>query len=279
MKLSREVRDSLTKEQFRFYKQNGYLPPINVSESVVSSVAVNTQLPNIEKVTVLCVKFGTKYGINYVERLRNMVARHMTVPYEFACLTDDPTPITGVRIILQRSSGYLKPWWHKVHMFDPTLDIQGRILYVDLDVVICNNLDKLVSGMNNEFMGIQDFNRKFHANWRMLNSSVMSWRHGTQSDIWHKFVANPAQAQRLHGDQDWTWACAKDRIKFWPKEWIMSYKWEIRSREELVVRTGKSGFKTVRHDVEVHPQCAIAVFHGDPNPDAVHDTFVVDNWQ
>jgi hypothetical protein len=29
----------------------------------------------------------------------------------------------------------------------------------------------------------------------------------------------------------------------------------------------------------VHPQCSIAVFHGDPNPDAVFDPFVVDNWQ
>ena len=80
MKLSKEVRDSLTKEQFRFYKQNGILP-----EVVVPDTVAETGLPDINKVTVLCVKFGTKYGPNYVERLRNMVARHMTIPYEFAC--------------------------------------------------------------------------------------------------------------------------------------------------------------------------------------------------
>jgi len=272
MKLSKEVKASLSKEQFRFYKQNGYLPPATTNLSTPIDLAA-------EKITVLCVKFGTKYGPNYVERLRNMVARHMTVPYEFACLTDDPNPITGVRTILQRSAGYLRPWWHKVHMFDPSLDIQGRILYLDLDVVICNNIDKLVENLKYEFMGIQDFNRKFHPSWRMLNSSVMSWRHGTQSEIWHKFVANPATAQRMHGDQDWTWHVAKNRIKFWPVEWIQSYKWEIRSREELVVRTGKSGFKFIAHDLVVNSQCSIAVFHGDPNPDAVFDPFVVDNWQ
>jgi hypothetical protein len=92
-------------------------------------------------------------------------------------------------------------------------------------------------------------------------------------------VANPANAQRMHGDQDWTWHVAKDRIKFWPVEWIQSYKWEIRSREELVVRTGKSGFKFIAHDLAVHPHCSIAVFHGDPNPDVVFDPFVVDNWK
>ena len=49
----------------------------------------------VDKVTVLCVKFGTKYGREYIERLRNMVSRHLTVPYEFVCITDDQHPIPG----------------------------------------------------------------------------------------------------------------------------------------------------------------------------------------
>lgn len=236
------------------------------------------QLPVTDKVTVLCVRYGTKYGVDYVERLRNMVSRHMKVPYEFVCLTDNPNAIDGVRIIYQPSSGYSKLWWQKVHMFDPSLNISGRILYLDLDVIICNNIDKLVTGGGNTFYGIQDFNRKFHPSWRHLNSSVMCWTHGSQRDIWDKFVANPKQAQRLHGDQDWIWACAKDKIKFWPKEWIQSYKWEIRSRDELNNRTGKTGFKFISNPI-IHPECSIAVFHGDPNPDAVQDPFVIDNWK
>lgn len=273
MKLSKEIKDKLTKEQYRFYKLNGYLPADVDQKQIVQDVNL------ADKITVLCVRFGNKYGPTYVEKLRNMVSRHMTIPYEFVCLTDDPTPIQGVRTLYQKSSGYLKGWWHKVHMFDPSLDIKGRILYVDLDVVICGNLDKLVTNLKNEFMGIQDFNRKFHPSWRYLNSSVMSWVHGTQSHVYQKFIENPNIAQRMHGDQDWTWHVAKDRIKFWPIEWIQSYKWEIRSREELTVRTGKQGFKFIAHNLQVNPHCSIAVFHGDPNPDAVPDPFVVDNWR
>ena len=93
--------------------------------------------------TVLCVRFGNKYGIDYVEKLRNMVSRNLTIPYEFVCLTDDPKPIDGVRIIWQANSGYSKGWWHKVHMFDPSLPLSGRILYFDLDVIIFNNINKL----------------------------------------------------------------------------------------------------------------------------------------
>lgn len=230
-------------------------------------------------VTVLCVRYGNKYGRDYVERLRNMVARHITLPYEFVCLTDDQHPIEGVRSIVQPSAGYTKLWWQKVHMFDPNLPIKGRVIFFDLDVVIHNNIDKLVSLMPTEFIGIHDFNRKFYANWVNLNSSVMAWTHGTQSHIWNQFRNDPAAAQRLPGDQDWIWKTSKDRIKFWPKEWIQSYKWEIRRKEDLTLVNGKRNFRQIDHTIEVDPDCCVTVFHGDPKPQDVQDKFVVDNWR
>ena len=237
------------------------------------------QLPVDSKFTVLCVRFGNKYGREYVERLRNMVSRHLTVPHEIACLTDDQHPIEGVRTIYQPNAQYPKGWWHKVHMFDPTLPLAGRILYMDLDVVVHENIDKLATFMPGSFVGIHDFNRKFYPSWNYLNSSVLAWTHGTQNHIYKQFKENPGNAQRLQGDQDWIWKLCKDRIQFWPKEWIMSYKWEIRSREELIVLNGKRQFKTVKDDVKIPKDCCIAVFHGDPNPCAVQDKFVVDNWK
>ena len=230
-------------------------------------------------VTVLCVRFGTKYGKDYVERLRNMVSRHMTLPYEFVCLTDDPSPIDGVRLVVQPNEGYAKGWWHKVHMFDPDLPLTGRILYLDLDVIVCNSLDKLVQNCATfDFYGIKDFNRKFHANWNMLNSSVLSWEKGYHPDIWTVFQTDPRKAQKLHGDQDWIWNVARTRIKFWPDEYIMSYKWELRDRNELDRGNGKIKFKSIRNPI-IPKECCIAVFHGDPNPHEVQDPFVIDNWR
>lgn len=208
-----------------------------------------------------------------------MVSRHLTVPYEFVCLTDDQHPIDGVRSIVQPSANYAKGWWHKVHMFDSNLAVQGRILYLDLDVVIHSNINKLVDIKGDRFYGIRDFNRKFYPSWQSLNSSALSWTHGTNADIWTQFQEDRSTAQRLQGDQDWIWKLARDRIKFWPDAWIQSYKWEIRGREQLVDRTGRKGFKTVSHAVALHPECLIAVFHGAPNPEDVQDLFVVDNWR
>jgi hypothetical protein len=230
------------------------------------------------KITILCVRFGNKYGREYVERLRNMVSRHLTLPYEFVCLSDDQTPIDGVRIIYQPNAKYSKGWWHKVHMFDPTLPLQGRILYFDLDVVICNNIDKLVLYCPDQFLGIHDFNRKFYTSWKYLNSSVLAWNHGTQSTIYDQFKQRSHDALRMQGDQDWIWKLCQNKIKFWPKEWIQSYKWEIRRKEELILLNGKRQFKEVKDDVVINPECCIAVFHGEPNPCEVKDKFVIDNW-
>lgn len=257
---AQKAQRKLEKEQQQFLKEN----PMNTSSDAAS---------------ILCVRFGNKYGREYVERLRNMIQRNITVPHRIFCLTDDPTPIKDVELIVRPNSGYARGWWHKVHMFDPKLPIRGRILYMDLDVVICNNLDKLLTIQGKDFMGIRDFNRRFHPNWKYLNSSVMSWIHGSQTHIYSKFKDDPAMAQRMHGDQDWIWKMAKDRIKFWPEPWIQSYKWEIRDRSELQVTNGVRQFKTQNDEILPNKDCSIAVFHGDPNPSMVLDKFVVDNWK
>jgi len=231
------------------------------------------------QINVLCVRFGNKYGQEYVIRLRNMVERHLNVPYKFWCLTDDPAPIEGVTSIIRPNQGYKKGWWHKVHMFESSMPIPGRILYMDLDVVIHNNIDKLATMWTEDFVGIRDFNRKFHPGYKYLNSSVMAWNAGSQNYIFDKFKQNPEYAMRMQGDQDWTWAQAKKHMKFWPDKWIQSYKWEIRSRSELGMQHGIRKFKTIRDDIVPDKECCIAVFHGEPNPAQVQDKFVVDNWQ
>jgi len=266
--------EKLSKEQRKAYKlQRRFEKEQSRSRKQNSNKIIQTSLPNI-----LCVRFGNKYSISYVEKLRNMIDRHTTMPYKLHCLTDDPTPIDGVNLIVQKNAGYTKGWWHKIHMFDPTLPLAGRILYMDLDVVICNNIDKLLKIDGKVFMGIRDFNRRFHREWKYLNSSVMSWVHGSQDYIYNKFKANPQLAMRLHGDQDWTWKCAREKIKFWPELWIQSYKWEIRNRSELQVISGVRQFVHIKDDIVIPDDCCIAVFHGDPNPAMVKDKSVVENW-
>ena len=40
--------------------------------------------------TVLCVRWGDKYDDTYVKKLKEQLDRHLTVPFNFYCLTDNP---------------------------------------------------------------------------------------------------------------------------------------------------------------------------------------------
>lgn len=42
---------------------------------------------------VICMKWGDKYGAEYVNRLYNMVSRHLTLDFQMICLTDDSSGI------------------------------------------------------------------------------------------------------------------------------------------------------------------------------------------
>lgn len=262
--------ENLSKEERKAFKAK-----LRLEKELAAASKVNPE----EKFNVLCVRFGNRYGVQYVEKLRNMVARNLSIPYEFICLTDDLHPISGVRSIIQKNAGYQKGWWHKVHMFDPSLPIAGRILYFDLDVIIHGNINKLLTVYKDQFLGIQDFNRKFHPNWQYLNSSVMVWNHGEQSHIWNDFKKSPQVAMKMPGDQDWIWKTSKDRIKWFPKEWIQSYKWEIRKREELTIVNGRRKFRETNNNINVSPECCVSVFHGDPKPENIDDKFVLDHWR
>ena len=38
---------------------------------------------------VICIKWGTKFGAEYVNRLYRMVQKNLTIPHRFVCFTDN----------------------------------------------------------------------------------------------------------------------------------------------------------------------------------------------
>ncbi len=229
---------------------------------------------------VVCVKWGNKYPANYVNVLKNMVARHTTVPYSFACLTDDPAGIDAdVKIVPLPKESHIKTWWSKLWMFSPDMPLKGNILFFDLDVVIFNNIDNLFSHNPGKFMIIRDFNRCRIHDWKLSNSSVMRWQSGTMDYLYTEFAQKPDRVMsQNHGDQDWITKRAKDDITHWPDKWIRSYKWEMIGLKDTKLMT-ENGKKYFRTPAKIEEGNSVAVFHGQPNPMECADKFVVDNWK
>jgi hypothetical protein len=79
---------------------------------------------NEEKYYIVCLKHGTLYSADYVNRLYNMVKRNCTLDYEFVCLTDDPKDINSNVKILPLP-GNIAGWWCKPYMFSKDLPLNG----------------------------------------------------------------------------------------------------------------------------------------------------------
>lgn len=230
---------------------------------------------------IVCVKHGNKYSSEYVNTLYRMTQRHCTLEYQFVCLTDNCAGLLPQIKTIPLPSG-VNGWWCKLYMFSKEIDLCGTVLYMDLDVVIAENIDKLFGFSPNNWCTIRDFNRVCVPNWSRYNSSVVRFEHAQLAHVWNNFKLNQKSIEkRLHGDQDWLFEATREcKPVFYPDHWIMSWKWEIRKSKEFAPG-GIRGTQTLKYIEHVVPpsECCITVFHGDPNPDMCADPWVLNNWQ
>jgi hypothetical protein len=145
-------------------------------------------------------------------------------------------------------------------------------------MVIISNIDKFVTYEPDSFVGLEDVGRVFDRP-QKLGSAVLRWNSNKHSIIWDRIDLDPNITKRYKGgDQDWIWECAKQHIKFFPKTWIMSYKWEIRNQSELIRRQDKWIFKESR-EPDIDKNTAVLAFHGTPDLEDVEDKIITNNWR
>jgi hypothetical protein len=89
------------------------------------------------------------YGPRHVEILRNSMARHLTVPHHFVCITDHPEKLPSdiETAPLDRTTYMERTRFAKLMLFRRDIaDILGgnRILYSDIDNVVVGNMDPVI---------------------------------------------------------------------------------------------------------------------------------------
>lgn len=197
-----------------------------------------------QPVLVLCMKWGKAYGPEYVNRLRNGVARNLSYPHRFICFTDDATGIDqGIEIFPLPSLG-LPPQhqdlrWRKLALLGKDVfGLTGTALFLDLDLVVVDRLESFFD-YPEKFVIIRDMDlfrskplRKLNpAKDRFLNSvgnsSVFKMEMGAHSDILDEFVRDPAAAQSAFKISQQFMSHELDKrglLHYWPKEWCVSFK-------------------------------------------------------
>ena len=147
-------------------------------------------------INVICVKWGTKYNSNHVNRLFKMVEKNLSLPFLFYCLTDDPKEINkNINIIPIKHD--LEVWWNKLAMFEKGFGgLNGRCLFFDLDIIIQNNIDDIALYKHDGLC-------KIFAHWKSENvfvnnyfldmrnnSSCLTWEADSLDFIWEHFCAD-----------------------------------------------------------------------------------------
>lgn len=218
---------------------------------------------------VACVYWGDKYSVDYVTRLSRAVAKHLTIPHTFTCVTVDPRVAEQVHTTKPLAPDTWDGWWQKVGLFAPGLfdNVPGRsalpivarpVLYLDLDIVVTGSLDPFVRYVvpGNGLLMLENFgqNRPQAAH----NSSIMLWVSNTCTEIYTDFGDHVRQ--QLHGDQCWIWRRKDGRIDNFHRGLGISYKYDAR------------GGLPQRHPSAV-------VFHGKPDPHEVREAWVDEHWR
>jgi hypothetical protein len=206
-----------------------------------------------------------------------MVERHLSLPYNFVCFTDDASGINPAIEIQPIPNINVLGWWNKLWFLSEDFPLSGTVLFLDLDLVIFRSIDCLFDFNPSKFCIVRDFTRQQIPTWKKMNSSVFRFESHVYSDVYNFFNKNKKSfTARYSGDQDYLYDQIKE-FEFWPDEWVMSYKWEMRNRTQLVKTANGLNFRNDEPPT-VNPETAIAVFHGKPNPHECKDSWVIQHW-
>ena len=94
-------------------------------------------------INIVCVKWGDKYPPEFVNKLYAMVKRNMCgEAFDFYCYTDNGEGLyPQIKTVPIQSD--LIGYWPKIELFK--LFDQGTNIFFDLDVIILNPLERLLS--------------------------------------------------------------------------------------------------------------------------------------
>ncbi len=215
--------------------------------------------------TVICMKWGKAYGAGYANTLYSMVSRNTARPLRFVCFTDDTH---GLRpeieakplppIVLPPSHEWKA--WRKISLWaDRVDDLEGDVLFLDLDLVVTGSIDGFFDFQPDKTYCVIE-------NWTQMgegigNTSVFRLRIGTHREVYDRLMSDPAAAVKSTRNGQTFVARNISSMTYWPAPWCVSFK------HTLMPRWPMNFFKVTPLPRDTRVVC----FTGLPNPDHARD--------
>lgn len=247
-----------------------------------------TTLPGIDftvkpgPIDCACVIHGSAYDWSYVERLYNMLSRHITPGIRFHVYTEAnrAMPAHMIKHVLPDWNlvGAKKSWWYKMELFNPAQHA-GPLLYFDLDTVITQNIDWIWQHSLQHFWTVRDFKYLWRPASYNVNTSVM-WFHTERfAHVYQEFVNKEAQrvARRYHGDQDFVnEIILPEQRQFLDTARVKSWRWQALDGG---FDFNNRSYREPGLGTTVDSRTSLLIFHGRPKPADIRDPVISQHWQ
>lgn len=192
--------------------------------------------------------------VEYLTKMRNMLQRNVTIPYEFVCLTSRPDlKIDGIKMMpLYCFSRYNN--LPKLSLFNPRYNFK-RMFAIDLDVIILKNIDHMLT-LNSEICVRSAFKSK--KLWKPDGDlQLIDMTKKRRYEIWNFITRNKRKIEKeTRGKErrfyDYYSKTLFPNIKFFQKE----FPGEIKSFKQ----------HKINHTKIVPDEAKIVTFHGKPKP-------------
>lgn len=230
------------------------------------------------QVGVACIKWGTAFGPEYVNRLYSGARRNLSAPVRFFCMTerreglhpdvevlDLPAEPFQDEMNAALAKASRQGAMRKVSLFRPGLvpDLDGPLLGFDLDVVITGSLDPLMDFapgkviMRRDWVEARRGRPTGHGSVFRFDPNLHGWLYETLAE-------NPkGEVEKARGsEQRYTSTLAQERgaFAYIPGEWVASFKHDC---------LGLPPTNWLR-EPRLPEETRVACFHGRPKmPEAV----------
>jgi hypothetical protein len=182
----------------------------------------------IDLQTVICLKWGDRYGSEFVNRLFSMVRRNTKRPLRFICVTDDTNDLVeGIEIrpmpefTLPETFRY--KGFRRMFLFQESLyDLSGDVLHLDLDLLVTGSIDDFFDYKPEEPYIVSE-------NWTQPgvgigNMSVFRYRIGALTKIWNRFSADPLGMLKEYTNSQTFCSRTLGDFAMYPLEWCTGFK-------------------------------------------------------
>ena len=212
---------------------------------------------------VVCIKWGTKFDAEYINRLHRMVEKNLTLSHRFVCFTDNAEGFEdGIEVFplppIKFDTTLPERGWRKLSVFNKQLaDLEGKALCLDVDMVIANNIDYLFEE-EGKFRIIKDWG--YPKSSYVGNSGCYRFNIGQHHDVVEYFEEhfNEIRQQFRNEEEYLSWKMKeKGILQYWKPQTAIGFSDEcIRMFPFNLFTTPKKPSQDTK----------IIIFHGNPLP-------------